>query len=191
MAMLERSSAVASELAAYLRTRIATPRIGLLWLVVVAAASTSGAMVEPDHGVFYAALLALLIAQFRLWDDLYDLAHDREHHAQRVLVRAAKLLPFRILLAVSFATGLGALVLVAEAERGIAYALLVAAFLTLYRVLKRRPATRLLRTQLVLLKYPAFILIVAPHPLQLRSLAAAMVLYLLLSAYDAHDRTPQ
>lgn len=178
---------MASELAAYLRTRIATPRIGLLWLVVIAACLASGTSIDGPRSGFTVALLALLIAQFRLWDDLQDLAHDRAHHPERVLVRTARLAPFRFLLALSFAAGLGALTMGEGATRGVVYLLLVAAFVALYLFIRSRKVSRLLRNQLVLIKYPAFVSMFAPDPLHPRALAAAILLYLLLSAYDARD----
>jgi hypothetical protein len=162
------------DLLSWARTRLAQPRIAALWLVVLAAVLAAA----PRGALGWTLLVsAALIAQFRLWDDLEDLPHDRVHAPERVLARSRNLLALRVaaaasigLVGVAFATRDG------WARAG-AYAALVVAVAVLYRTMDSSGPRRWLRAQLVLLKYPAFVLLLAADPGAPRAIAAALVLY--------------
>jgi hypothetical protein len=59
---------------------------------------------------------------------------------------------------------------------------------TLYRTTSGIGARRTLRTQLVLLKYAAFVLLLADDPVAPRALAAASALYVALAAHEWNDQ---
>jgi hypothetical protein len=174
-----------TELLAWTGTRVLQWRIALLWLLVLAATFAAG---SPGAAGWTLAITAALIVQFRLWDDLEDLPHDRVHAPQRVLVRCARLRPFRLVFAASVGAVAVALALVQGWPRVVAYLLLLAAMATLYRTTSGIGARRTLRTQLVLLKYTAFVLLLADDPVAPRALAAASALYVALAAHEWNDQ---
>ena len=170
---------------AYLRERIPLSFFGPLALVLTACA-----VAWPPHPVELAvtALAALfLLAQFRVWDDLADRRIDAAAHPDRVLVKAET---HRPLLGLVFSlTVINATV---AAQRGFSsVALLVALHAGLggYYLLRRHRTV--LSDQLLLGKYPAFVLILAGErlttaPLPLGLTAAGV--YVAASAYEAwHD----
>ena len=69
-----------------------------------------------------------------------------------------------------------------------AYLLLLAAVATLYRTTSGIGARRTLRTQLVLLKYAGFVLLLADDPLAPRALAAALALQAALAVHEWNDQ---
>ena len=147
---------------------------------------------EPTAGrlVPAAGLAALLLLQFRLWDDLEDRDRDRVTHPERVLVVASPA-PFRRALA---AIGLGALALFAAGPSTAALAglvLLNAVFAAAYR-LRARVSDHVWRYRVLLLKYPVFVGLIAtvsgePRPWRL-ALAMALI-YAAACGHEAmHDR---
>jgi 4-hydroxybenzoate polyprenyltransferase len=119
---------------------------------------------HQDGCLFVDGVMALLLlAQFRLWDDLADRESDRRHHPNRVLVRARRTTRFVAVclmlaevnfVAVTWRSGLaGAIAL------GVVH--LAAAGFYLVRP-KRRTA---LGDLLLLAKYPAFVVVLSATPL--------------------------
>jgi 4-hydroxybenzoate polyprenyltransferase len=173
------------ELVAWTRTRILQWRIALLWLMVLTAAIAAGARGSPAWTLLIAAAL---VAQFRLWDDLEDLPYDRVHAPQRALVRSTNLGAFRVVLAASVGLVASAFALLLEWERAGAYLLLLVALAAIYRTTDSRGPRRPLRAQLVVLKYPGFVLLLADQPATPRALAAALALYAALALHERHDQ---
>ena len=160
------------DLIIYLRSRLAVPRILLLWLVLSACALwLSSAGTFP---VIFSTM-ALLIAQFRLWDDLSDRKHDALRHPQRVLVNTAHSKGF-----VWSCAGLTLPLAWMVNDRILIYIGLLAAFALLYATVQ----ARLLRTHLILLKYPIFIWLCARDADPEQWLRAGLIVYLLLCVYD-------
>lgn len=131
----------------------------------------------------------LLLAEFRVWDDLADRGADAVTHPGRVIVRASSTHPFAGLwLALAFVNLVVCAVLRGV---GVSMALLVllhAAFAVWY---SRRMSRTIAGDQLLLAKYPAFVLIIA-GPRLFASPAtvalAAAAIYIGASAYEAwHD----
>lgn len=172
------------ELMKYLRTRLLTWRIAGLWFLVMTAAALVAAPVSAADWFRLTCLTMLLIAQLRLWDDLADLPHDRVHHPERVLVRAARLRPFVLLLAgLMVATAL-TLLADGDAWRPAIYVTVLGGLALLYHggigvALGRAP-----RTALILVKYPMIALLAAAGPPALSTLPTAVVLYALICAHD-------
>jgi hypothetical protein len=176
------------ELLDYARTRILRGRIVLLWLIVMCACLVAGPLGGAGRIVWLAAACALLIAQFRLWDDLEDVAHDTAHHPERTLVRSADRDRYYALLGVSIIVLVPLLGVFAGKFQAMAYLALVVGFGLVYRMVRAAAPRRFVRSMLVLAKYPAFVLLLASDPWRLWTVAVAMTLYLLLAVYEwRHD----
>lgn len=161
----------------YLGERVLKARIGLLWLLLLA-----GALLVGDYPLARLPWLALagavFVLAFRLWDDLADLEYDRRRHPQRCLVRSLDVRPFRTTLWLLLAALAGLFATLADGARALAFLGLVAAFLAMYRVTGNRHELRPLRALLVLAKYPAFVLLLAPRPGEPIALLAAFGVFL-------------
>ena len=73
--------------AAYLRERFRFRLFGPATLLFTVLATASMDRSSPGRGVAVAALVVMLLLQFRLWDDLEDRDRDAAAHPERVLVR--------------------------------------------------------------------------------------------------------
>ncbi len=172
MSEQDRPPSFLQSLLAYRRERLPMARFGVLALFLAVVAGASGLERAP------ALVLAwLLVAVFRLRDDLADREHDRERHPERVLVRAASVQPFEL------ATRLGLLACAALliALRDLASAgcllALAAAFELGYRL--ELPG----RHRWVLLKYPAFVALLGEQP----SLSLLSLVYLSFVVFERVD----
>lgn len=172
---------------AYLRERF---RLALFVpLAVVIATAALGRGLHGWTAVIGVAGALFLLAQFRIWDDVADRRKDAASHPHRVLVRASTPAPVvglgMVLLAVN--AGLASQRDVAWLSLGLLALLHVA--LGAYYLLHRRRT--LLGDQLLLVKYPAFVFVLAGERLleaPAAVAAAAAVVYAGLSAYEAwHD----
>jgi 4-hydroxybenzoate polyprenyltransferase len=173
-------STSASELVAYARERLCVWRIGALWLLVTALCYAASPSLASREAVVVALLAALLITQFRLWDDIADRDHDRSVHPERVLVNTVFPGVYRLAVVIAtmpiaglIATG------AAPAIRLAAYALLCLATALIYRA----GAGTTWRNQLVLLKYPVFVLLCVAQ-VSVKAMLAAAAVYLTVSVYD-------
>lgn len=180
--------------AAYLRERFSPlvfgPAIGLH------AAAALWAAPELHHGLFAASVAVAgfataLLLQFRLWDDLEDRERDRQSHPERVLARTRPT-PFRA--AFAFLTVLNVVLLAAAGSRLAVAGLVVlnVFFWIAYRRLRRELSERVWTYQVLLIKYPVFVGLLAASigsPLPWRLAAAAIAVYLCACVYEAlHDR---
>lgn len=163
-----------TEAVSYLSERILTIRIGLVWLMVLV-----GLLLTAAQLPWLAVASAMFILAFRLWDDLADLAYDRRHHPQRCLVRSVNLKPFHVVQWTLLAGLAGMVQFLAGDTRTLIFLGLVMTFFAIYHVTKERSSLRSLREILVVAKYPAFILLLAPHPGDSFTLIVALVAYLL------------
>ena len=192
---------------AYLRERFHLRLFGAL--AVAIAIGASGARFDWASLVVDSGFALLLLAQFRLWDDLADRARDGIEHPDRVLVRAREVTP-----AIAICGALAVLnICIAVWRSGIAVAVLgglnLAAGAGYLFAGSEDPAY--VRTAgskdpayvraygrnhpayipVLLTKYPAFVLVVAGERLAdapLPILASAAALYVVVCAYEAwHD----
>lgn len=126
--------------------------------VFLAAAGQAGALSWEPVGLVHGVLLALgLVLQFRLWDDLESLPTDRLEHPGRVLCQARSLAPFLVLLGT---TGVLNTVLLLSAPPALmGYVALCAVALGWYRWLAPTLGPGLLSAHGLLLKYPAFVVL--------------------------------
>lgn len=162
----------------YLSERALKMRVGLVWLLVLAAALFSVA--EPLIRLPWLVVTSLLLVlAFRLWDDLADLEHDRLHHPRRCLVRTAQLRSFHVALWLMIAGLTILLCCTVGGARASAFIALLVAFLALYRATAMWRDLRPLRVSLVLAKYPAFVLLLSDDPGDRTTLVLALATYLL------------
>ena len=129
----------------------------------------------------------LLLFQFRVWDDLGDRDHDIVHHPGRVLSRCRRASWFYALVAV---IGLvNCLIFFRLGHSPIPFLLICGGALLWYTRVSAVSRSSLTGRHMLLLKYPAFVWLIAPsHPLQLISSMA--IVYACCVIYEAlHDRT--
>jgi hypothetical protein len=150
-------SARSTDALAWLRERYPLWRFLPLALFLTTAAHAGALSWEPVS-MARTVLLALgLVLQFRLWDDLESLPEDRLEHPGRVLCQARSLTPFLALLG---ATATLNTVLLLSAPRALmGYAALCALALAWYRWLAPRLSRGALAAHGLLLKYPAFVVL--------------------------------
>jgi hypothetical protein len=168
------------DLRSWAATRLLRARVAILWLVLcvgmLAASPRSGA----GRMAASALLAALLIAQFRLWDDLADRNFDARQYPRRVLVDSMHGERFGILCAGASLPILGLLLTWHEPWRLAVYGLLCTAIGAVY--LAALP--RLLRAHLVLLKYPCFICLAASGAPSQVLLGLGTIVWLALAACE-------
>lgn len=182
------SKSFANDLRTYAATRIASARIGLLWLSLTGCALAVSVWPVMAYAVTPAVLAALLIVQFRFWDDLADHRYDAHHHPQRVLVSTVHGHKF-VLLCIAVALPIvWALWVWRDPARLLGYAALCAAMGMLYTASPQWP--RVARSHLVLLKYPVFVWLCAISPQAHRTVMIGTALWLVLALIDMHgDRS--
>jgi hypothetical protein len=175
-------------IAAWLRERFRAVVFVPVALVIGAAASAAGSF-AVWRLVQDAAFVLSLLLQFRLWDDLADRSADAIMHPDRVLVKAPSTRSFRTLCS---ALGLINIVFAIRADQtAIAVSTLIAlnGALALWYALRSRRS--LAGDQLLLAKYPAFVLVVAGDraaAAPLITAVAATLVYFVASVYEArHD----
>lgn len=168
----------------YALTRLLTMRVGALLLLALLASIAASPMITPDEMAATGLLLTLLIFQFRLWDDLADLPFDRDHFPQRVLAQREQHQLFYLAVALLAAVAGGMIFVWRTGLQFLIYLLLLTSFVFIYRRLASAKIPRIVRTHLVLLKYPAFIFIAPPAgKLYLAAWVAATV-YFCLTVFD-------
>jgi len=172
---------------AYLRQRFRLAFFGPLAFVLAATALGYRTSLMELAAATIGGLM--LLAQFRIWDDIADRSHDAIAHPDRLLVTATNLTPL-----VALGMGLLAINVFVALQRDAAListlclALLHAALGGYY--LCRRGRT-VLGDQLLLVKYSAFVCILAGERLlasPLPVILGAAIVYAAASAYEAwHD----
>jgi hypothetical protein len=169
------------ELGHWMRERVLQPRIALLWLAVLGASLAAGAEGPP---AWTAVVSAWLVVQFRLWDDLEDVPYDSVRASDRVLVRNRDLRSLWVVAGCSFVALALGLALVQGPLHAAAYVLAIVAMASVYRAMAATGSHRRARSSLVLLKYPAFVLLLAAQPVAMSALVSASLLYIGLAAYE-------
>jgi hypothetical protein len=178
------STSFVNELARYAASRLATARIVALTMMVIASSVAVSTHRSPADIGTSALLAGLLIVQFRLWDDLADIDFDRVHHPYRILVTSHDLRPYFILVAGLAILNAAVIATLGSPAQLIAYMLLLAGMATLYRRWTWPGAWRLVRAQLVLIKYPAFLYFCAHDAAPMYLVWSGITTYLLLSLVD-------
>jgi 4-hydroxybenzoate polyprenyltransferase len=178
------STSFPDDLARYVGNRLVTWRIVPLWLVLAAFAAGVSRAPTALSILAGALLAALLMVQFRLWDDLADRHHDALLHPERVLVLTTHLRRFGQVCAMLALPIVALLAVAFSATHVLVYGLLVAAMAVVYAV-PHAAMPRLLRSHLVLLKYPVFIGLCAHFPDTALMLRVGATLFILMSVIDS------
>lgn len=174
-------------LAAYFRERLPARVFAPIALALAAAAGGFGS--GPRAAAADAGLALLLLAQFRMWDDLADRRHDAVAHPGRVLVQATSTRPALVLCVVLAVINLG--ITVERNGAGLALITLTCLMLVLSIWYARRGGRSAIGDLLLLTKYPSIVLILAGSRAiaeTRRLLCAAAAVYLAACIYEAwHD----
>jgi hypothetical protein len=136
---------------------------------------------------FDLARAVLLIASFRIWDDLMDRAMDRDRHPERVALRADAMPPLRAGAVVLWS---GAAVITAIVDEAVATALLLLFTIALGIWYSMRSPGSFVNSGLVLAKYAVFVAVIvgAHFAFTPRGLLAAAAVFALAWVYEwAHD----
>ena len=155
------SESWSKEVLEYRRTRMPGP----MYIPLAVFLSTAGMLGAERMGVaqqvFTGVVAWTLIFQFRLWDDLMDLAQDKCEHPDRVLCRAKSLRPFRLLTALLCGANLVALGavdwMVNEWRRSVLFAVLNVVMFLWYRWRDKTVLSTVGRSHITLIKYPVFV----------------------------------
>ena len=173
--------------ASYLRERfrltifgpaIALHVAGVMW--ANDTAPTARTMVQST------GLITLLMIQFRIWDDLEDRERDRIQHPERLLVHT-ETAPFRQALAALALLNVALMVASGSRLAIIGLIFLNLAFWFAYRHMRPQIPDFIWRFQVLLFKYPAFVVLVAAAcgtPRVGRLTAVALVIYACACVYE-------
>ena len=175
------STSFRKDLAAYVSSRLAIARIALLWLALSACAVLMSPALSSTAVIFTLTLMAILILQFRLWDDIVDRHVDAIIHPQRSLVNTFHVQRFIYLCAGLCVPAVIALSYLDETH-WLGYGVLLVAMAIFYASTSALP--RLIRAHLVLLKYPIFIWLCASNANPTQWLRYGMVVYFALCVYE-------
>jgi 4-hydroxybenzoate polyprenyltransferase len=181
------SKSYAEPLTLWIGSRMPAARFVPVAVLLTAAAGAAGTpSASWAVGAFACALL--LLFQFRLWDDLADAALDRIEHPDRILPRSESRTVFRAATWVAFTAGIGAVFALSGVVAAAGLVALCAIYAAWYA---REPGARkgLVGAHLVVLKYAAFVLLLAPRPLDAhRAALACSAIYFASTAYELlHD----
>ncbi len=172
---------------AYLRQRFRLSFFGWVALILAGAALGRTASVMELAAATAAALC--LLAQFRIWDDIADRSHDAIAHPDRVLVSATTLAPLVALGLALLTINAGMALRRDDALVSTLCLALIHAALGGYYLCRR--GRTVFGDQLLLVKYPAFVCILAGERLlasPLQVFLGAAIVYGAASAYEAwHD----
>jgi len=183
------------ELGDYLAGRI-PPGIYLplaAFLAVAAFAATSSAITQD--WLWTVGLAFTLVLQFRLWDDIADLGHDRIQHPDRLLCRTANIRHFYY---VAGSLALINAVLITFSFQGWdrigGFLTLCLGLLAWYHWRPRESGYFLLNGHVVLLKYPAVVWLITPELEggpggRLNFVCCLLSVYLIFAMYEIlHDQ---
>lgn len=169
-------------IAHYLRERFQLWRFGPLVLMLFLGhlVNTKGL----DIRILDIFTLGLLTLSFRLLDDLFDIADDRRSFPSRVLAQAENVYPFIIFLLILFLST--AILLYLSATPVSIYLLLGTLFCLIgwYQILRHMLHSKFLHSLVILLKYPMFLIVIAPGP---PDPAVLTLLYLTFVLFELRD----
>src|SRR5438034_3926404 len=146
--------------AAYLRERFPLRIFAPAAVGIVAAARwASASAATPAAFVLATVCSILLLLQFRLWDDLEDRDRDAATHPERLMVRTPAAWYRRALTSLALANV--ALCGIGGWPSAVEIALLNLVFSVAYRRTRRHVTDGVWRFSILLLKYPAFVVVLS------------------------------
>ena len=181
------SRSYAESLGVWIGSRMPGTRFVPVALVVVLASAAAG---RP--GTLWAAMAGLvallLLFQFRLWGDLADAAEQRMREPDRRVPPGESFAMFRAAAWVAFAAAFGLLAVLSGAGAVAAF-LALCAFYGAWYLQPGHAREGLLGAHIAVLKYPAFVLLLAPRPLDgVRTALSCAAIYFAFVAYELiHD----
>ena len=134
----------------------------------------------------------LLILAFRVWDDLEDRERDAREHSHRVMVTDGRTRPFVILALVLGLAGAAVIVFGANGLARLSFVVIAVVILAAWYRLRSPHRASVLSGHVVLIKYPAIALALAPTlptsgaPLW-RAVAIVAAVYLSICVYESFD----
>lgn len=137
--------------------------IGSLTMFLCTAALATEWPAATGTWMLNIVLVALLIMQFRLWDDLSDVESDRGFFPERVLCQAKSLVGFRIVLGLLFSVNVILLATNKSELSLIAFFVLNFLDLAWYSVRGRMQFSSVFSHSIILLKYPVFVYLLGSH----------------------------
>lgn len=174
---------------------------GAIYVPLAVFLSTAGMVGGEGTGwreqLFFGLVAWTLTFQFRLWDDLMDVAQDRREHPDRVLCRRESFRPFHLLTASLCGANLvlfGALDWMAnEWRRSTLFIVLNMAMFLWYRLRDRSALSNGARSHIALMKYPVFVYllsgVVTPRGM-IPLLLSATLVYLCFSVFELLHNLP-
>ena len=178
----------------YLNTRFPASLYLPCAAFLVIAGIAGGRTLSPT-GLALASVFALaLLLQFRLLDDLSDVAKDRRVYPDRVLAQAVSLVPFFVMLCLCLLANFAlAAAQPGPRHRSVVLLILNAAAFLWYYGLRSILAGKVLGYHVVMVKYPLFVFLLSGDSWNRWRLFLAMAMvYLCFSIYEAlHDRDLQ
>ena len=167
--------------------RLSLGRFGPL-AVLLSGAAALGSVAGWESFVAGTFIALLLLAQFRLWDDLVDVGRDRSDHPERALTRTND---HRSVVAACVALGLvNALVLYRYAgSSALSGFVLLNAFLGGWYGL--HAGRGLCHLHVVPLKYPVFVLLLGAPVWTMTTLLGAAAIYAAVCLFDLLDGGPR
>lgn len=185
------------DLVEYQQTRVPGAIYVPLAVFLYTAGMVGGEGTGWRHQLFFGFVAWTLIFQFRLWDDLMDVAQDKRDHPDRVLCRMDSVRPFHLLTALLCGANLvtfGALDWMAnEWRRSTLFIVLNVAMFLWYRLRDRSALSSGTRSHIALMKYPVFVYLlsglVTPRGTIPLLLSAALV-YLCFTVFEVLHNLP-
>lgn len=168
---------------AYVAQRLATPRVLLLLAFIVAATWLVAPPADAVRALQAGVAAMLLVVQLRIADDLADRAHDAVAHSDRVLPRAMPG-PYRWLVA-ALTLPIAALLGARSWALLVGYAALGVGLVAVYRTTRSAGTAR---SALLLLKYPAIVLLAAGTAAGGQAPWVALGVYALLLLHELTGR---
>lgn len=188
MALVVSYAASIELLSRYIRERLPA-RIFIPASLFIAAGAGIGADVSDFTGYILRSCVAFgLVLQFRLWDDLESLAHDRSVHPTRLLCRMpdtgliSRLLPILAAANIAFVY-----CLTSNWTRTVLVVALVAVFAFGYRCARHVQLGPLGASHVLLLKYPMFVWILSPLPGLETPLSLLLAMVAVFLGFSIHE----
>ena len=175
-------------LLAYARQRLTTGGLGLPVLLVTGGAVLANGSYGVSSLALKAAIAALLVSSFRIWDDVMDRPRDAIAHPDRVTVNAGSVRA--LVAAAAVAAAIAALLLPRIGDWRFSIGLLASLTLLLAARYRLRAGRSAMTDRVLLLKYPAFALaLTSPGALLVwRGVLACVVVYLAACVHEwTHD----
>jgi len=180
-----------NEFTNYLLKRICIPRIGTLIVAIFLLELYLSIYVSVKEVTTHFFLIVLLVVTFRIWDDFSDRKYDYKFHPERLPgagnpqnISFYKMIIMGLLF---FNTLL--ILLLLNTMKFVIFGAMLLLFSVIYLKEKWSFHSRLLRNQIILLKYPAILYLGSQSTETYRLIISSLLVYLFISWYDISSAT--